>query len=274
MRPTPTANLSPSGETCLNGRVALITGGSKGIGKAIALELAKAGASVAIGSRQAGQNSQLAADFEKLQVPHLISTCDVREESSIQDFVASTEKQLGKIDILVNNAGIYRMQAVHGHSLDVWQDVIQTNLTGAMLASRAVIGSMMERQWGRIINISSISGQLGEMNGSAYSASKFGLLGLTQSLALESARFGVTVNAICPGWVLTEMSKEQLTDENWCAGHAIEPSESIEIARLSVPQMRFIEPEEVASLVVYLCTNGARGITGQSINLCGGLSLH
>jgi 3-hydroxybutyrate dehydrogenase len=274
MRQSPAPSTNPAGQACLSGRVALITGGNKGIGKAIALELAKAGASVAIGSRHAAESSQLAKQIDDLQVPYLIDACDVRDESSLQSFVSSVQQKLGKIDILVNNAGIYRMQPVHGHDLSIWKDVVDTNLTGAMLASRAVIGQMQERQWGRIINIASISGQLGEMNGSAYSASKFGLIGFTQSLALESAKHGVTVNAVCPGWVLTDMSKEQSTDESWCQEHSIAVDESIEIARLSVPQMRFIEVEEIAALVVYLCSDAARGITGQAINVCGGLSLH
>ena len=133
---------------------------------------------------------------------------------------------------------------------------------------------MIELNWGRIINISSVSGKVGEIWGSAYSASKFALIGFTQSLSLEVARNGITVNAVCPGWVDTEMAKGQLEDPQWCKLNSVDPSESLSNACFSVPQMRFIEPSEVAALVVFLASVAARGITGQSINICGGLSLH
>jgi ketoreductase len=132
---------------------------------------------------------------------------------------------------------------------------------------------MIERKWGRIINISSISGQKAEAYGTAYSASKFGLIGVTQSLALELARHGITVNSVCPGWVETDMAQEQINDPEWCRLNDINPEESLDIARLSVPQMRLIQPDEVAGLVGYLCSDRAKGITGQAINICGGLSI-
>src|SRR5262249_41921101 len=184
------------------------------------------------------------------------------------------KERLGTPDILVNNAGIYKTEPVRGHSLEIWQEIIDINLTGALLTSRCVLDGMIEKGWGRIINISSISGKSGEAFGAAYSASKYGLIGLSQSMALEVARYGITVNAVCPGWVSTEMAVEQLTDQRWCKLNSLEPSESEEIARLSVPQERFISPEEVAELVAYLCTDSARGITGQAMNICGGMALH
>jgi NAD(P)-dependent dehydrogenase (short-subunit alcohol dehydrogenase family) len=163
---------------------------------------------------------------------------------------------------------------VEGHDLDVWRRTLDTNMTSAMVASSLVLPEMVTRKWGRVINISSISGKAGEAFGAAYSASKFGLIGLTQSMALEVARFGVTVNAVCPGWVATDMAFSQINDPQWCQLNNLPPAESLDIARLSVPQERFIEPGEVASLVVYLSTDDARGITGQAINICGGLSVH
>jgi ketoreductase len=133
---------------------------------------------------------------------------------------------------------------------------------------------MVERGWGRIINISSISGKTAEIWGSAYSASKFGMIGLTQALALEVARHNITVNAVCPGWVLTEMATEQLQDPQYCELTGSDPKDAIANAAYSVPQQRMIEPEEVAALVAFLASDRARGITGQAINICGGLSLH
>ena len=127
---------------------------------------------------------------------------------------------------------------------------------------------------GRIVNISSISGKSGEPYGAAYSSSKFAMIGLTQSLALEVARHGITVNAVCPGWVETDMAYEQLTDRRWCELNSLPVEDSVEIARLSIPREKFVKAEEVAALVRFLCSEDAQSITGQAINICGGLSLH
>ncbi len=258
----------------LAGRVAWVTGGSRGIGRAIALALADRGATVAIGARNMQALEAVRSEIESIGGTCLIASLDVRDGDSIIGFARAVADRLGTADILVNNAGIYKTEPVRGHSLEIWQETIETNLTGALLTSRAVLEGMIEKGWGRIINISSISGKVAEVFGAAYSASKFGLIGLSQSLALEVARHGITVNAVCPGWVSTDMAAEQLTDERWCRLNAVEPAESQEIARLSVPLERFITPEEVAQLVAYLCTDSARGITGQAINICGGMALH
>jgi len=263
---------SPPGE--LTGRVAWVTGGSRGIGRAIALTLAGHGAAVAVGARNMQALESLCSEIEGLGGNCLAKSLDVRDGDSVEAFAQAVTDRLGTPDILVNNAGIYKTEPVRGHSLDVWQEIIDVNLTGALLTSRSALDGMIEKGWGRIINISSISGKAGEAFGAAYCASKFGLIGLSQSLALEVARYGITVNAVCPGWVSTDMSIEQLTDERWCRLNSLEPAQSQEIARLSVPQERFISPEEVAQLVAYLCTDFARGITGQAMNICGGMVLH
>jgi ketoreductase len=258
----------------LSGRTALVTGGTRGIGLQIASALAAAGANLAICGRDENRLKKTEEIFRESSIEIRCFQCDVREEKEVQDLIALVSKDLGGVDILINNAGIYRTQTVLGHPLQLWNEIIDTNLTGAMLMCREVLTGMIARNWGRIINISSISGKTGEIAGSAYSASKFAMIGLTQSLALEVARHAITVNAVCPGWVLTDMSKEQLTDNEWCKTNEIDPPESVEIARLSIPQMEFTRPEDVASLVTYLCGESARSITGQAINICGGLSLH
>jgi len=258
----------------LAGRVAWVTGGSRGIGRAIALTLAGRGAAVAVGARNLQALESLSAEIGRLGADCLIQSLDVRDSQSVHAFAQATTDRLGSPDILVNNAGIYKTEPVRGHSLEIWKEVIDVNLTGALLTSRSVLDSMIAKGWGRIINISSISGKTGEAFGAAYCASKFGLIGLSQSLALEVARYGITVNAVCPGWVSTDMAVEQLTDQRWCQLNSLEPAESQEIARLSVPQERFISPDEVAQLVTYLCTDFARGITGQAMNICGGMVLH
>ena len=257
----------------LKGRVAIVTGASRGLGKAIALELARQGAILGVCARSAEQLSTAQSEIKHLGTQCLAATCDVRSEADIAAFVMYIKSHFGSVDILVNNAGVYKTEPLENHSLDLWRDVLETNLTGAMLFCRAVLASMGAQQWGRIINISSVSGRVGEIWGGAYSASKFGLIGLTQSMALEVAKKGITVNAVCPGWIATDMTREQLSDPEWCQLNGIDPKDSQANACFGVPQNRFIEPEEVASLVAYLASDAARGITGQAINICGGLSL-
>jgi 3-hydroxybutyrate dehydrogenase len=257
----------------LKGRVALITGGSRGIGKAIALHLAGKGASVAVCARSSPQLEEIAQTIDASGGRCYAAACDIRHAEQIESFVRNAAAELGQIDILVNNAGVYKTEPVASHSLSSWQQIIDTNLTGAMLFCRAVVPAMSERGWGRIINMSSVSGRVGEIWGSAYSASKFGMIGLTQSLALEVASRGVTVNAVCPGWVATELTREQLADPDWCKLNSMNPEQAMQNAVFAVPQNRFIEPEEIAALVAFLASDAARGITGQAINICGGLSL-
>lgn len=266
--------MSPSHSFNLTGRAALVTGASRGIGRAIALSLASNGASVAILGRNLETLHFVADEIRALGVKCVADAVDVANESELEQFIASAQREFGVIDILVNNAGVYSTSGVEQQDMEEWRRVLEINLTAAAHAAKCVLTGMISREWGRIINISSISGRSGEPFGAAYSASKFGMIGLTQSLALEVARHGVTVNAVCPGWVKTKMSADQLQDPLWCKLNAIDEEQSVEIARLSVPQMRFIEPEEVADLVSFLCSQSARGITGQAINICGGLSIH
>ena len=218
--------------------------------------------------------SDVKSEAETFGIKCFAQIADVSSEPAVVEFLQAAIKEVGEADILVNNAGIYVTEPIAEHPLRVWQAVIDTNLTGPFLMSRAVIPSMSKKNWGRIINISSISGKVAEIYGSAYSASKFGLIGLTQALALETAKFGITVNAICPGWVSTDMTFNQLKDDEYLALTNIDEADSVDVARLSVPQMRFIDPEEVADLVDYLCSEKAKGIHGQALNICGGLSLH
>jgi NAD(P)-dependent dehydrogenase (short-subunit alcohol dehydrogenase family) len=258
------------------GKKVLVTGASRGIGRACALSFGRLGADLAILSRRPEGLCRLKADLDEISSNLLIvdEVIDVAQPQALKDCMKRVKEKLGRVDILVNNAGIYITEEVDGHSLAVWQQTLDTNLTSAMVASSCVLEGMVAQKWGRVINISSMSGKVGEAFGSAYSASKFGLLGLTQSMALEVARFGVTVNAICPGWVATDMAFDQIKDPQWCRLNNIEPADSLDIARLSVPQERFIEAAEVAALVTFLATDDARGITGQAINICGGLSIH
>lgn len=252
----------------------VVTGASRGIGKAIAIAFAKAGASVALLARTPDPLGAVAEEIAATGGKCVAIRCDIADEEDVKNAFEQLSKRFGAPHIVINNAGIYNTYPVRDQDTAAWNRTLQTNLTGAMLVSRTALPPMIERGWGRIINISSISGKTGEAFGSAYSASKFGMIGLTQSLALEVAKCGITVNAICPGWVRTEMAVSQLEDPKWCNLNSIDPNESQAIACMSVPQERLIEPEEVADLALFLSTEAARGITGQSINICGGMSLH
>jgi 3-oxoacyl-[acyl-carrier protein] reductase len=263
-----------TGEHRLQGRRALVTGASRGIGRATALALAAQGADLAIVARKKDRLESVKQEIEALKVRCIAESADVSRDDELEKVMRKVTDSLGPPDILINNAGIYATEPLAEQTIETWRAVIDTNLTGAMWACKCVLSDMIKAGWGRIVNISSISGKMGEAYGAAYSASKFGMVGLTQSLALEVARHGITVNAVCPGWVRTDMALEQLTDERWCALNQIDCADSVEIARLSVPQGRFIEPEEVAALVCFLCTEEARSITGQAINICGGMTLH
>lgn len=258
----------------LQGKVALVTGASRGIGKAIAVAMAARGATLVLHARNDIDLGAVSKQINDAGGRSQIQKVDAKDEHSVsQAFAELLAHHPEGIDILVNNAGIFHSASVKDHSTTVWDDTIRTNLYGPFFYARAAVGMMLKKKWGRIINISSISGRHGEIHAAAYSASKFGLIGFTQSLALETAADGITVNAVCPGWVETDMSARQLHDENWCNLSGVEPDQSLELAKLSVPQMRFIQPYEVAELVVWLCTDAARGVTGQSINICGGMCL-
>lgn len=269
----------------LAGKSALVTGASRGIGRAIAFELASCGAKLALVSRNADLLESLARELDQRSLEKTIyKSLDMQTESFVCDLAKWLQSEDFSVDVLVNNAGIYstdyiRLEPENGWedpdpSFDnLWKSTLAVNLTAPYRLARVLAPYMVERKWGRIVNISSISGQKAEAYGSAYSASKFGLIGITQSLALELARHGITVNSVCPGWVDTDMAQDQINDPQWCRLNHINPEESLDIARLSVPQMRLIEPDEVAGLVGYLCSDRAKGITGQAINICGGLSI-
>lgn len=255
-------------------RKALITGAGRGIGRAVAIALAQAGCTVALLGRQEARLIAVSKEIKDLvgvESPYFIA--DVSRAKELETALGLVQTTFGNVDILINNAGIYRTEAVAHHDIASWLEVLETNLTSAVVSSKACLPAMIAQNWGRIVNVSSISGKHAEAYGAAYSASKFALIGLTQATALEQARNGVTVNAVCPGWVATDMAYDQINDPLWCELNQIESDQSLEITRLSVPQMRLVEPSEVASLVVYLCTHEAGAITGQAINICGGLSI-
>jgi NAD(P)-dependent dehydrogenase (short-subunit alcohol dehydrogenase family) len=257
----------------LENKVVLITGASRGIGKALALAFAQRNCRLVMMARDSQRLAKAAEEVRAGGASVLALALDVSSEVEIRNSLNQVREKFGAVEILVNNAGIYKTSPVAAHSTQVWQEIMNTNLTSAFFFCRELVQPMIDSGWGRVINISSISGKHAEMHGAAYSASKFGMIGLTQALALETANKGITVNALCPGWVDTDMARAQLSDPDWCKLNSIDVEESLDIARFSIPQMRFIQPDEVAALAVYLCTPAAQGITGQAINICGGMCL-
>lgn len=228
----------------------LITGASKGIGRAIAEEMKNSGEIFVSGRNEQALKTLCAKD---------LCVCDLSKNPEVLgDFI-----EKNKIDILINNAGEYIYGEIDKMSLCEIERIHKTNLIApAYLISRA-IPHMKSERFGRIVNIGSISGIMGEANASLYSSSKAGLMGLTKALALELAEFNITVNTINPGWVDTELGMNSIEDSEFSKEEIIE----------CIPQRRFVKPEEVAKLVKYLISEEAKGITGQGINLCAGLSV-
>lgn len=249
-------------------RVALVTGGGRGIGRAIALAFAREGAHVAVTARTGTELDAVAAEVRGLGRRALAVTCDVAERAQVDDAVRQVAGALGPVEILVNNAGMALAAKLLDTDDALWERHLRVNLTGAFLMSRAVLPGMLAARWGRIVNIASIAGRQGYPYVAAYTASKHGLLGLTRALAQEVVTAGVTVNAICPGYVATELTWASARNIQERTGRAFD--EAVQSLAAFSPQKRLIEPEEVAALALLLASDEARGVTGQAWNVDGG----
>jgi 3-oxoacyl-[acyl-carrier protein] reductase len=245
----------------LGGRAAVVTGGSRGIGKAVAHRLAEAGARVIISyhSDEAAATEAAREISLRHEVEAAAVRSDVRDVSGAERLVSETIEKFGRLDILVCNAGIWEGAAVEDISEDLWDRVIDVNLKGTWTVCRAAVPVLKRSGWGRIVIISSTAGQRGEANVSNYAASKGGQIAFTKSLAVELARYGVTVNAVAPGWVETEMTAKAFTDESF--------RRSVES---TIPVARIATPDDVALPVLFLCSEWARHITGEVLNVNGG----
>lgn len=252
----------------ISGRVALVTGGGTGIGKAVARAMAQHGARVVIASRGLTRLENAAETLRREGHSVLPLSLDVNEESSVRGCVAQVRDLWGQVHILVNNAGVSGVTPMDHGEDRLWRAIVDTNLTGAYRVTKEVLGIMDREGSGRIINMSSVLGKFGVPGYAAYCASKHGLIGLTRVLALELASRGITVNALCPGWVDTEMSRAGI--EDFARKQGIDAEAARRQVLSKVPIQRVLEPEEVARLAVYLASDEAAGITGQAINICGG----
>ncbi len=242
----------------LEGRVALVTGASQGIGHACALALASQGASVAVAARNQQKLDELVAQITSSGGKSAAFAMDVADEEQIKSGIKSALGQFGKIDILVNNAGITRDQLVMRMKRTDWDAVLNTNLTSAYLCIQQVIGSMLKQRWGRIINITSIFGQMGQAGQANYAASKAGLIGLTMAMAREVASRNITCNAVAPGFIETSMT-------------AVLSEELKQTAVKMIPLGRVGAPQDVANAVSFLASEEAAYITGHVLNVNGGM---
>ena len=271
-------------EIDLSGRVALVTGGSRGLGRADALTLARAGADVAIADIQVESDSgedaerygplaqaaraqglvyseQTVEEIRGLGRRALATRCDVTDREQVAETVRRVAEELGPVDILVNNAGtLDHLAQLPDQSPELWERDLRVNLTGAFNCSQAVWAGMLERGWGRIVNMASVAGTLGGFGQASYSTTKAGLLGLTKSLALEGARHGITVNAIVPGVIGTE------------AFEFGNPEMNERMIRRTALR-RAGEPQEVANAIAFLCSDLASYLTGIELNVSGGIEL-
>jgi 3-oxoacyl-[acyl-carrier protein] reductase len=271
-------------EIDLSGRVALVTGGSRGLGRADALRLAEAGADVVVAdllvesqlseetdrygtlatvARQQGlvHTEETVGEIEAMGRRALAVRCDVTDRAEVDAAVARTVDELGSVDILVNNAGTLDHAAqFHHQSPELWERDLRVNLTGAFNCAQAVWPHMRERRWGRVVNMASVAGTLGGFGQASYSTTKAGLLGLTRTLAMEGARFGITCNAIVPGVIGTEAFNMANAEMN---------ERIVNRTALKRPG----EPQEIANAIAFLCSDLAAYITGVELNVSGGVEL-
>lgn len=245
----------------LENKNAIVTGGSRGIGRSIALQLARNGANVIINytsNKEAAD--QVVKEIEVYNVKGLAIQCDVTKSDDIKKMIGTVESHFDTIDILVNNAGITKDNLLLRMKEEEWQQVIDVNLTGVFLCTKAVIRKMMKQKHGKIVNISSVVGVTGNAGQANYSASKAGVIGFTKSIAKEVASKNIRVNAIAPGFIETDMTAVL--------------SEDIKSGLMeSIPLKRYGQPDDIANLVVFLSSNQSNYITGQVINVDGGMAI-
>jgi 3-hydroxybutyrate dehydrogenase len=255
----------------LKGKVAIVTGSTSGIGLGIATALAQQGADIMLNGF--GPADEIAALQARLEKDHQVrigySDADMSKPAAVAGMVEKATRELGRADILVNNAGIQHTAPVHEFPDDRWDAVIAINLSAAFHAIKAVLPQMLERNWGRIINIASAHGLVASVQKAAYVTAKHGMVGLTKVVALETAQSGVTCNAICPGWVLTPLVQKQIDDRAGREGIAVQQAK-LDLLSEKQPSQEFVTPDQLGALAVFLCSEAASQIRGAALPVDGG----
>lgn len=254
-------------EKFLSGKIALITGSTSGIGLGIAKSLAQAGANIVLNGF--GDHRFAEQDLQSLGVKTLFHGADMRKPLEIHDMVESVKNSWGTVDILVNNAGIQHVSSLEEFSAEKWDDVIAINLSSSFHTTRWVLPGMLTKNWGRILNISSVLGLVASVNKSAYVAAKHGLIGLTKVTALETSTTGITCNAICPGWVLTPLVQQQVDAKAKASNISVDEATK-QLLSEKQPSMQFTTPEELGALAVFLCSTAGNNVRGAAWNMDGG----
>ncbi|WP_320710827.1 3-hydroxybutyrate dehydrogenase [Enterobacter asburiae] len=250
----------------LNGKTALVTGSTSGIGLGIARVLAKAGAQLILNGF--GDSESAREEIAQLGKKPGYHDADLRDVLQIEAMMRYAESQFGGVDILVNNAGIQHVAPIDAFPVEKWNDIIAINLSSVFHTSRLALPAMREKNWGRIINIASVHGLVASKEKSAYVAAKHGVVGFTKSLALETARTGVTANTICPGWVLTPLVQQQI-DKRIADGVPPEQARDLLLTEKQ-PSGEFVTPEQLGELALFLCSEGAVNVRGAAWNMDGG----
>lgn len=252
----------------LAGRKALVTGGGRGIGAAVARSLASAGAQVTVSARSTDQIEAVADELRGAGHSAFAVACDVSDPDQVESLCRQAAEHMGGVDILVNNAGIASSAPLARETLEQWNRIFAVNVTGVFLCSRALISGMLENGWGRIVNVASVAGKMGGPYISTYTASKHAVVGFTRAVAVEVAKKGVTVNAVCPGYVDTDMSDH--TVETITGKTGMDEAAARKVLEDMSPQGRIFTSEEVAGQVLHLCAPWSDGVNGQSLVLDGG----
>ena len=253
----------------LQGKTALVTGSTSGIGLGIAIELAKQGANILMNGfgDVDGAKAQISAQDVKVEY----HGADMSKPAEIEDMMKSATAAFGGVDVLVNNAGIQFVSNVEDFPTERWDAIIAINLSSAFHTTRLALPHMQQQKWGRIINIASVHGLVASAGKSAYVAAKHGLIGLTKTVALETAKTGVTCNAICPGWVLTPLVQKQIDDRAAREKISVEDA-TRELLQEKEPSLKFTTPEQLGGLAVFFCSPATDNVTGQSWASDGGWS--
>ncbi len=251
----------------IKGKTALVTGSTSGIGLGIAQALARQGANLMLNGFGDAQGAL--GSIRALGVKASYHGADMSRPAEIEDMMRAAQREFGAVDILVNNAGIQHVAAVEDFPVEKWDAIIAINLSSAFHTMRLAIPAMRRSNWGRILNIASTHGLVASAQKSAYVAAKHGLVGLTKAAALETATTGVTVNAICPGWVLTPLVQKQIDDRARAQGIPVEQAAAALLGDKQ-PSLQFTSPEQLGELAVFLCSEAAINVRGVAWNMDGG----